>query len=51
MAHDLLMASSLLLNGLTLATVVTLAFKWGRWSGVVDTRLDHIEQSLDKGGT
>jgi hypothetical protein len=45
-----LIAATVALSGVNLAVVVTLAFKWGRWSGIVDTRLDHIEQSL-KGET
>lgn len=49
--HDALMSGAVLLGGVNLVVLVTLAFKWGRWSGVVDTRLRHIEKSLFKGAT
>lgn len=43
---NVLLATTLAVGGVNLAVVVTLAFRWGRWSGVVDTRLNHIEQTL-----
>lgn len=51
MSHDLLMGSAVLLSGVNLVVLTTLAFRWGRWSGIVDTRLHHIEKALfPKGG-
>jgi hypothetical protein len=49
MIHDLLMGTAALFSGITTVVVITLAFKWGRWTGTVDTRLEHIEETL-KGG-
>jgi hypothetical protein len=49
MIHDILMGTSAIFSGVTMAIVISLAFKWGRWTGVVDTRLANIEQKLNEG--
>lgn len=43
-----LTAIAALFSGINFVVVVTLAFKWGRWSGVTDTRLTHIEAKLER---
>ena len=45
---NFLMAATTLFSGLSFVVVVSLAFKWGRWSGVTDTRLLHIEEKLER---
>lgn len=44
--HDVVMAVVTVVSSVNLVVVVTLAFRWGRWSGIVDTRLDNIEHTL-----
>lgn len=48
MIHDILMATVTLFSGITTVVAITMAFKWGRWTGTVDTRLSNIEQHLDR---
>lgn len=48
MLHDVAMGAAAVFSGVTTAVVVTLAFKWGRWMGMVDIRLLNIEQRLER---
>lgn len=48
MLHDVLMAMATIFSGITTIVAISLAFKWGRWIGTVDTRLWNIEQRLDR---
>ena len=50
MLHDILMGTAAVFSGITTVVVITLAFKWGRWTGTVDTRLEHIEEWIKEGG-
>jgi len=46
--HDVLMGTAAFFSGVTTVVAITMAFKWGRWTGTVDTRLANIEQRLDR---
>ena len=37
-----------ILSGINTAAVLTIAWRGGRWTGRVDTRLDHVEQSVEE---
>lgn len=45
--HDILMGAAAFFSGVSTVVVIGLAFRWGRWTGVVDTRLRNIEQKLN----
>lgn len=47
MIHDILMGTAAIFSGITTVVVITLAFKWGRWTGITDTRLANIERTLN----